>query len=129
MFQEATLEKLPGFSFSKYNYLKSTPTAIISQQTFQTLLPSYSLVKDRMIVKLKPTLSQREYAYIVDNTRSIVQKDGKASLLERKSLVNSIEDAQFALDIYFYILSVLCCVLLFFATSVSLKYFSTLISI
>ena len=86
------------------------------------MLPSISLVKDKMIVKLKPTLSQREYAYIVDNTRSIVQGDDGASLLERKSLVNSIDDAQLALDIYFYILSILCCILLFFATSVSLKY-------
>ena len=39
-----------------------------------------------------------------------------------QSLVNSIDDAQLALDIYFYILSILCCILLFFATSVSLKY-------
>ena len=52
------------------------------------MLPSISPVKDKMIVKLKPTLSQREYAYIVDNTRSIVQGDDGASLLERKSLVN-----------------------------------------
>lgn len=120
--QEATLEKLPGFSFSKYNYQKSTPNAIVSKSTFQEMLPSISPVKDKMIVKLKPTLSQREYAYIVDNTRSIVQGDDGASLLERKSLVNSIDDAQLALDIYFYILSILCCILLFFATSVSLKY-------
>ena len=74
-----------------------------------------------MIVKLKPNLSQREYSYIVDNTRSIVKKDGGANLLERKSLITSIDDAQLALDIYFYVLSVLCCILLFFATSVSLK--------
>lgn len=86
------------------------------------MLPSLSLAKDKMIVKLKPTLSQREYAYVVDSTRSIVQEDGGASLLERKSLVNSIDDAQLALDIYFYILCILCCILLFFATSVSLKY-------
>ena len=115
------MEKLPGYSFSKYNYLKSTPTAIVSTKTFQELLPSLSLVKDKMIVKLKPNLSQREYAYIVDNTRSIVKKDGGANLLERKSLITSIDDAQLALDIYFYVLSVLCCILLFFATSVSLK--------
>ena len=119
--QEATLEKLPGFSFSRYNYQKSTPTAIVSKSTFQEMLPSPSLAKDKMIVKLKPTVSQREYAYVVDSTRSIVQEDSGASLLERKPLVNSIDDAQLALDIYFYILSVLCCILLFFATSVSLK--------
>ena len=83
------------------------------------MLPSLSLAKDKMIVKLKPTVSQREYAYVVDSTRSIVQEDSGASLLERKPLVNSIDDAQLALDIYFYILSVLCCILLFFATSVS----------
>ena len=85
------------------------------------MLPSLSLAKDKMIVKLKPTVSQREYAYVVDSTRSIVQEDSGASLLERKPLVNSIDDARLALDIYFYILSVLCCILLFFATSVSLK--------
>ena len=89
------------------------------------MLPSLSLAKDKMIVKLKPTVSQREYAYVVDSTRSIVQEDSGASLLERKPLVNSIDDAQLALDIYFYILSVLCCILLFFATSVSRFVLST----
>ena len=50
-----------------------------------------------------------------------LQDSSDASFAERRSLMNSINDAELALDIYFYIVSVLCCILLFFATWISIE--------
>lgn len=101
--------------------MQSVPTLIMSQDTLDSLLPAFHPVKNRFVVKLHPSLTDREYAYIVDNTRSLIQDDENASFLERRSLLRSIDDARMALDIYFYVVSVLCCILLFFATWISVQ--------
>lgn len=44
------------------------------------------------------------------------------SMTEKRPLVKSIRDAEVALDFYFYVVSALCCVLLFFATWISIEY-------
>ena len=101
--------------------MQSVPTLIVSQHTFSSLLPTFHSVKERFVVKLHPSLTDREYAYIVDSTRSLIQSDENASFLERRSLLRSIDDARMALDIYFYVVSILCCILLFFATWISVQ--------
>lgn len=67
---QATVQKLPGFSFSKSNSLQSTPTLLVSQQTFTQLFGS-NHAHNRLVIKLKEGLSDREYATIVDTTRSM----------------------------------------------------------
>ena len=128
--QHATMQKLPGFSFSKYNYLQSTPTLVVSKQTFTSLF-SEDIHNNRLLIKLKESLTEQQYAYMVDATRSLffhlsdvthsLQDDATASFAERRSLFHSIADAQLALDVYFYVVAPLCCVLLFFATWISIQ--------
>ena len=50
-----------------------------------------------------------------------LQDDSSASFAERRSLLRSIDDAQLALDTYFYVVSVLSCILLFFASWISIQ--------
>lgn len=129
--QVATVQKLPGFSFSKYNYLQTAPTLLVSEQTFTSLF-SEDIHYNRLLIKLKDSLTEQQYAYMVDSTRSLflplttvthsLQDDATASFAERRSLFHSIDDAQLALDVYFYVVAALCCVLLFFATWISIQY-------
>lgn len=65
------LEKLPGFQFSKYNFKKGSPTIILSEKSFNTLFPNVPKRYDQLIIQLNPSLSKRDYAYIVDSTRSL----------------------------------------------------------
>ena len=53
--------------------------------------------------------------------RCSLQDDSSASFAERRSLFRSIDDAQLALDTYFYVVSVLSCILLFFASWISIQ--------
>ena len=128
--QVATVQKLPGFSFSKYNYLQTTPTLLVSEQTFTSLF-SEDIHYSRLLINLKDSLTEQQYAYMVDSTRSLfpplttvthsLQDDATASFAERRSLFHSIDDAQLALDVYFYVVAALCCGLLFFATWISIQ--------
>ena len=67
---QATVQKLLGFSFSKYNFLQNTPTLLVSQETFTQLFGSEH-AHNRLVIKLKEGLSDRDYATIVDTTRSL----------------------------------------------------------
>ncbi|KAK8821170.1 hypothetical protein WA538_005799 [Blastocystis sp. DL] len=118
------VQKLPGFSFSKYNYIQSVPTILLSPSSFSSVFDvsvSDAYPKDRLFIQLKENLSDREYAIIVDSTRSMLKDYSDTTFAERRSLLTSIQDAQLALDIYFYVVSALCCVLLFFATWISIE--------
>lgn len=50
-----------------------------------------------------------------------LQNDEGASFAEQKTLTQSIQDAELTLDIYFYVVSGLCCILLFFASWTSIQ--------
>lgn len=68
------VQKLPGFSFSKYNYIQSIPTILLSPSSFSSVFDvsvSDAYPKDRLFIQLKENLSDREYAIIVDSTRSM----------------------------------------------------------
>lgn len=65
------LQKLPGFQFSKYNLIQSASTLILSEATFNSLFPDEKDIKKQLVIKLKESLSDRDYAYIVDSTRSL----------------------------------------------------------
>lgn len=68
------VQKLPGFSFSKYNYIQSVPTVLLSPSSFSSVFDvssTDSYPKDRLFIQLKENLSDREYAVIVDSTRSM----------------------------------------------------------
>lgn len=68
------VQKLPGFSFSKYNYIQSVPTILLSPSSFSSVFDvsvSDAYPKDRLFIQLKENLSDREYAIIVDSTRSM----------------------------------------------------------
>ena len=56
--------------FSKYNFLQNTPTLLVSQETFTQLFGSEH-AHNRLVIKLKEGLSDRDYATIVDTTRSL----------------------------------------------------------
>ena len=71
---DSKVQKLPGFGFSKYNFMQSTPSIILSASSFSSIfdvpvVPDYP--KDRLVVKLNNDLTDREYAYITDSTRSM----------------------------------------------------------
>ena len=51
-----------------------------------------------------------------------LQNDSNAMLTEQKTMISSIHDADLTLDIYFYVVSFLCCILLFFASWTSIQY-------
>lgn len=61
-------QKLPGFQFSKYSF---SSTLLVSKETFSSLFPLHSNTNNRLIIKLHENLSNREYAYVVDSTRSL----------------------------------------------------------
>lgn len=63
--------KLPGFQFSKYNFNKGSPTIILSEKSFNTIFPNVPKEFNQLIIQLNPSLSKRDYAYIVDSTRSL----------------------------------------------------------
>ena len=66
-------QKLPGFSFSKYNYLKSSPTILFSEKSYHYLYrrESTTIPKDRLLIRLRDGLTERQYAYIADGIRSL----------------------------------------------------------
>ena len=71
---DSKVQKLPGFGFSKYNFMQSVPSIILSASSFSSvfdisMVPDYP--KDRLVVKLNSDLTDREYAYITDSTRSM----------------------------------------------------------
>ena len=71
---DSKVQKLPGFGFSKYNFMQSTPSIILSASSFSSIfdVPVVSdYPKDRLVVKLNNDLTDREYAYITDSTRSM----------------------------------------------------------
>lgn len=58
-----------------------------------------------------------------------LQNDASSTFSERKTLIDSIDDAEMALDIYFYVVSGLCCILLFFASWTSIQYLTIVSSL
>lgn len=66
-------QKLPGFTFSKYNYQQSPPTLLLSETSYSYLFTTENTTfpKDRLLIQLKGNLTEREYAYIADGTRSL----------------------------------------------------------
>ena len=73
---DSKIQKLPGFGFSKYTFMQSAPSIIVSASSFSSvfdvpMVPEYP--KDRLVVKLNDDLTDREYAYITDSTRSMYE--------------------------------------------------------
>lgn len=64
------VQKLPGFQFSQYSFGASTPTILMSKETFSFMFSSQPH-SNRLLIRLQEGLSDRDYAYIVDSTRSL----------------------------------------------------------
>ena len=65
------LRRLPGFQFSKYNYLKHTPTILISDYSYKHLFPKQPHSSIQLLIKIRNDLSNSEYSSLVDSTRSL----------------------------------------------------------
>lgn len=71
---DSKIQKLPGFVFSKYNFMQSTPSIVLSASSFSSVFDvstDINYPKDRLVIKLNSGLTDREYAYITDSTRSM----------------------------------------------------------